>query len=216
LAALFSGSMFRTTLMLWLLWIAITFSYYGFFTWIPSLLVKQGMTITKSFGYSIIIYLAQIPGYYSAAFLSEKLDRKWTIVLYLILGGASAYLMSNARTGPTITAAGVLMSFFMNGTYAGIYAYTPELYPTAFRTTGMGLASAVGRIGGLSAPILIGITYGRSGFGGVFTMTTVVLLIGAVAVALLGISTRGKSLEQITQELGDAGGGRGSLAAKSV
>ena len=60
LAALWSRGMVRTTLMLWLLWITITFSYYGFFTWIPTLLVKQGMTITKSFGYSIIIYLAQI------------------------------------------------------------------------------------------------------------------------------------------------------------
>src|SRR5438270_9104397 len=85
LAALWSGPMARTTLMLWVLWIAITFSYYGFFTWIPTLLVKQGMTITKSFGYSIVIYLAQIPGYYSAAFVSEKLDRKWTIVVYMLL-----------------------------------------------------------------------------------------------------------------------------------
>src|SRR6266702_95405 len=92
LAALWSPSMRRTTPMLWILWIAITFSYYGFFTCIPSLLVKQGMTITKSFEYSILIYLAQIPGYYSAAFVSEKLDRKWTIVAYMLLGGASAYL----------------------------------------------------------------------------------------------------------------------------
>ncbi len=205
LAALWSPSMSRTTLMLWLLWIAITFSYYGFFTWIPTLLVKQGMTITKSFGYSIIIYLAQIPGYYSAAFVSEKLDRKWTIVLYMLLGGVSAYLMSNARVDASITLAGFLLSFFMNGTYAGIYAYTPELYPTAFRTTGMGVASSFGRIGGLSAPIVIGYTYARIGFAGVFTITTIVLVIGALAVALLGIATAGKSLEQITvEELGEA------------
>jgi putative MFS transporter len=102
------------------------------------------------------------------------------------------------------------MSFFMNGTYAGIYAYTPELYPTAFRTTGMGVASAFGRIGGLSAPIVIGFTYAQIGFGGVFTMTTIVLVIGALAVALLGIGTTGKSLEQITEELGDASLRRGS------
>jgi putative MFS transporter len=210
LSALFGAPMRRTTLMLWLLWIAITFSYYGFFTWIPLLLVKQGMTITKSFGYSIVIYLAQIPGYYSAAFVSEKLDRKWTIVLYMLLGGASAYLMSNAHTDSAIITAGFLMSFFMNGTYAGIYAYTPELYPTAFRTTGMGVASAFGRIGGLSAPIVIGFTYAQIGFGGVFTMTTIVLVIGALAVALLGIGTTGKSLEQITEELGDASLRRGS------
>jgi len=200
LAALWSPSMRRTTVMLWILWIAITFSYYGFFTWIPSLLVKQGMTTTKSFGYSIIIYLAQIPGYYSAAFATERLDRKWTIVLYMLLGGASAYLMSMAGSDASITIAGFLLSFFMNGTYAGIYVYTPELYPTAFRATGMGVASAFGRLGGLSAPIVIGYTFRQIGFGGVFLITTIVLAIGALAVGLFGISTAGKSLEQITAE----------------
>ncbi len=200
LAALFAPGMRRTTIMLWILWLAITFAFYGFFTWIPSLLVKQGMTITKSFGYSILIYLAQIPGYYSAAFLSEKLDRKWTIILYLALGGAAAFLMSNARSDDSILVAGFLLSFFMNGTYAGIYAYTPELYPTAFRATGMGVASAFGRIGGLSAPIVVGYTYDQIGFAGVFTITTVVLIAGALAVAVLGIATAGKSLEQIAAE----------------
>jgi putative MFS transporter len=200
LAALWSPAMRRTTVMLGILWIAITFSYYGFFTWIPTLLVKQGMTTTRSFQYSILIYLAQIPGYYSAAFASEKLDRKWTIVAYLLLGGAAAHLMSGARSDASITIAGFLLSLFMNGTYAGIYAYTPELYPTAFRTTGMGVASAFGRIGGLSAPIVIGYTFRQIGFGGVFVITTIVLVLGALAVALLGIRTAGKSLEQITAE----------------
>jgi MFS transporter, putative metabolite:H+ symporter len=214
LAALWSPSMARTTLMLWILWIAITFSYYGFFTWIPLLLVKQGMTVTKSFGYSIVIYLAQVPGYYSAAFVSEKLDRKWTIVVYMLLGGVAAYFLSNARSDAAITLAGFWLSFFMNGTYAGIYAYTPELYPTAFRTTGMGVASSFGRIGGLSAPIVIGNTFSRIGFGGVFTITTIVLLMGALAVALLGIGTAGKSLEQITQELEESAG-RGTAPVAS-
>jgi putative MFS transporter len=204
LAALWSAPMARTTAMLWVLWIAITFSYYGFFTWIPTLLVKQGMTVTRSFGYSIIIYVAQIPGYYSAAFVSEKLDRKWTIVAYMLLGGVSAYLMSDARTDVAITLAGFALSFFMNGTYAGIYAYTPELYPTTFRATGMGVASAFGRIGGLSAPIVIGNTFSKIGFAGVFVITTIVLVAGALAVALLGIRTAGKSLEQISEELNAA------------
>jgi putative MFS transporter len=158
------------------------------------------MTVTKSFGYSIIIYLAQIPGYYSAAFICEKLDRKWTIVLYMLLGGVSAYFLSGARSDNLITLFGFCLSFFMNGTYAGIYAYTPELYPTAFRTTGMGVASSFGRIGGLCAPLIIGFTYAQIGFGGVFTITTIVLVAGALAVAILGMSTAGKSLEQIAVE----------------
>jgi putative MFS transporter len=200
LAALWGPGMQRTTLMVWILWISITFSYYGFFTWIPTLLVKEGMTITKSFGYSIIIYLAQIPGYYSAAFISEKFDRKWTIVLYMLLGGVSAYFLSGARSDNLITLFGFCLSLFMNGTYAGIYAYTPELYPTAFRTTGMGVASSFGRIGGLCAPLIIGFTYAQIGFGGVFTITTIVLVTGALVVAILGMSTAGKSLEQIAVE----------------
>jgi putative MFS transporter len=64
----------------------------------------------------------------------------------------------------------------------------------------MGVASAFGRIGGLSAPIVIGYTYSHIGFSGVFTITTIVLVTGALTVALLGIGTAGKSLEQITSE----------------
>ena len=200
LGALWGRGLARGTVTLWALWISITFSYYGFFTWIPSLLMKQGLTITKSFGYSIIIYVAQIPGYYSAAFLSEKLDRKWTIILYMIGGGIFALLLGNARHESMVTLFGFFLSFFMNGTYAGIYAYTPEVYPTAIRGTGMGVASAFGRIGGILAPIVIGLTYARIGFRGVFTITTVVLLLGALVVGWLGISTAGKTLEQISAE----------------
>jgi putative MFS transporter len=206
LASLWGSQVVRTTLMLWVLWLAITFSYYGFFTWIPTLLVKQGMTITKSFGYSLIIYLAQIPGYYSAAFVCEKLDRKWTIVGYLLLGGVSAYFLSGSHTNWVITWWGFWLSFFMNGTYSGMYVYTPELYPTAFRSTGMGVASSVGRIGGLLAPLIIGFTYANIGFAGVFTITYIVLVVGALGVAILGASTAGKSLEQIASSTAGAGG----------
>ena len=199
LRALWSPKLARSTAMLWVLWISITFSYYGFFTWIPTLLVKHGLTITKGFAYSIVIYVAQIPGYYSAAFLSEKLDRKWTIILYMLAGGISAFLMANARGEKMITIFGFFLSFFMNGTYAGIYAYTPEVYPTAFRATGMGVASAFGRIGGILAPIIIGFTFAKIGFAGVFMITTAVLILGAFTVGAMGISTTGKTLEQITE-----------------
>jgi len=197
LAALWARDLARTTFMLWILWASISFSWAGFFYWIPTLLVKQGMTVTKSFGYSFIMYLAQIPGYYSAAFLSEYLDRKWTIILYMMLGGGSAFLLGTAHTEATITLWGFWLSFFMNGTYAAIYAYTPELYPTSIRSTGMGVASSFGRIGGLVSPLLIGFTFARIGFIGVFTITTGVLASGALVVAILGMGTAGKSLEQI-------------------
>ena len=57
---------------------------------IPTLLVGRGITVTKSFEYSIIIYLAQIPGYFSAAWLNDRIDRKNTIALYLAGSALSA------------------------------------------------------------------------------------------------------------------------------
>jgi putative MFS transporter len=196
-ATLVSGKLIRISTMTWLMWLSITFSYYSFFTWIPSLLIQNGMTITKSFGYSLVMYIAQIPGYFSAAWLNERIGRQATIVSYMLLGGLCALGLAFTHSDAQIMAAGVLLSFFMNGTYAGVYAYTPEVFPTQVRATGSGLASAIGRIGGITAPILVGFIYPTAGFAGVFGMTTAVLLLGAAAVTFMGIPTRGRSLEDI-------------------
>ncbi|MGO4188979.1 MFS transporter [Pseudarthrobacter sp. TAF60_1] len=194
---MWSRAMRRRTAVIWLIWFVITFSYYGFFSWIPTLLVGRGITVTKSFEYSIIIYLAQIPGYFSAAWLNDRIDRKNTIALYLAGSALSAFWLSQSNDSGMILVAAATLSFFLNGTYAGVYAYTPELFPTWMRATGVGLASAVGRIGSILAPSIIGIFSVALGFGGVFVMTTVVLTIGVLGVVIFGASTAGKSLEDI-------------------
>lgn len=84
--------------MTWIMWLAITFSYYSFFVWIPGLLVQNGMSITKSFAYSIAIYCAQIPGYFSAAWFNERIGRQATIATYMVLGGISALGLAFAQT----------------------------------------------------------------------------------------------------------------------
>jgi MFS transporter, putative metabolite:H+ symporter len=196
-AALLAGRQARITIMTWIMWLAITFSYYSFFVWIPGLLVQNGMSITKSFAYSIAIYCAQIPGYFSAAYFNERIGRQATIASYMVLGGVSALGLAFAQSDQHIMLAGILLSFFMNGTYAGVYAYTAEVFPTAVRTTGAGLASAIGRIGAIVSPILVGYLYPNFGFAGVFGLTTSVLLLGALTVVLMGVPTRGRSLEEI-------------------
>jgi len=200
LATLVTPPLTRISLMTWALWLSITFSYYSFFTWIPTLLVQSGMTITRSFAYSISIYAAMIPGYYSAAYFNDRIGRRATIVSYLVLGGVAAIGLARATSNLQITLAGVCLSFFMNGVYAGVYAYTSEIFPTRIRTTGVGLASAIGRLGAISAPILFGAIFPRFGFAGVFGLTTVVLLAGALVVVIFGVRTDGRSLEAIAHD----------------
>jgi MFS transporter, putative metabolite:H+ symporter len=197
---LWSPRMWRITSVTWLIWFVITFSYYGFFSWIPTLLISKGLTVTTSFTFSLYIYLAQIPGYFSAAWLNEKLDRKYTIAIYLVGSAISAFWLS-AMTDPTwITVAGMALSFFLNGTYAGVYAYTPEVYPTWLRATGVGLSSSFGRVGSISAPLIIGLFATQWGFAGVFGMTTAVLAVGVVCTLLFAVRTKGRSLEDITMK----------------
>ncbi|MGF6292287.1 MFS family permease [Paraburkholderia youngii] len=210
--ALWSPRLARTTTVSWLMWFSVAFAYYSFFSWIPSLLVKEGLTMTKSFGYSIAIYGAQIPGYFSAAWLNEKIGRKAVVASYMLLGGIAAITLAFSHTGIQIMTAGIALSFFMNGAFAGVYAYTPEVFPTAVRTTGTGSSSSFGRIGSVSAPILVGLVYPLFGFLGVFAMTTTVLVIGACVVFFLGIETRNRSLEDIeASELEPAHDARGQL-----
>ncbi|TDO94591.1 MFS transporter [Enemella evansiae] len=207
LAHLWGRELWRVTAVTWLIWFVITFSYYGFFSWIPTLLVEKGIGVTKSFNFSLLIYLAQIPGYFSAAWVNERLDRKYTIAIYLAGSAVSAYWLSQMTDPVWITAAGVALSFFLNGTYAGVYAYTPEVFPTWLRATGVGFSSSFGRIGSITAPLIIGVFATQWGFAGVFGMTTAVLAVGIVCTLLFAVPTKGRSLEGISAQVeqGEAG-----------
>jgi putative MFS transporter len=206
LGALWARENTRTTTMLWILFFSISFSYYGLTTWIPALLVREGMTITKSFGYSLVIYSAIPVGYYAGALVCDWLDRKWTIALCMLGGGLAAIPMIFVRKESLILFFAFLLYVFMSGVYSPMYAYSSEIYPTNIRATGLGVASAFGRLGAIGAPILIGASVARIGFGGVFAVAMAVLLVGAAGTAILGVSTTGKTLEQITaDQLGRVG-----------
>ena len=92
---------------------------------------------------------------------------------------------------------GLIMQFFLFGMWAVLYAYTPELYSTA-RATGSGFASAVGRVGSLLGPYLVGVVLPNWGQGGVFTVGAGCFFVAALLVYVLGVETRGISLEELS------------------
>lgn len=195
---LWSGAFARRSLMLWLIWFGIVFSYYGIFTWLPSLLVKQGYTVVQSFEYVLIMILAQLPGYVCAAWLIERLGRKATLASFITACAISAYLFGQADSMFSVMVWGCLMSFFNLGAWGVLYTYTPEQYPANIRAFGAGWASAIGRIGGIAAPIVVThMMIGHDGFHQVFMMFTLVLLAVALVIVVLGEETQGKTLESI-------------------
>jgi MFS transporter, putative metabolite:H+ symporter len=194
---LFMSPLLRATSMGLIVWFSIGFSYYAFFTWIPSLLVENGMSTTKSYSYSLVMYFAQLPGYFTAAALNDIIGRQAVIASYMILAGIASLAFGLARRDGDLIVLGLCLSFFLNGTYAGLYAYTPELFPTEVRATALGIASSLSRIGAIISPIAVGLIFPRWGFPGVFGMTCVILLGGALSVIFLGTSTYNRPLEEI-------------------
>ena len=197
IGALFAARYVRRTVMLWILWFGITLTYYGMFTFLPSLLAGRGLSVVRSNEYFFISSLAQVPGYFSAAWLVERVGRRATLVAYLIGSAGAAYLFGNSGAGNDAVIYAALLSFFNLGAWGVVYTLSPELYPTALRATGAGAAAAVGRIGGIIGPFLTPTLAASLGQSGVFAVFMGLLLLTAGAVGLLSEETRGKSLEEI-------------------
>jgi putative MFS transporter len=185
--------------MLWILWFGLVFGYYGIFVWLPSLLVKAGYSMVNSFFYVILVTVAQIPGYFSAAYLTDKLGRKPVIVGYLLLSAICAIIFGSAASTTSILFWACAMSFFNLGAWGAVYAYTPELYPTRFRTSGAGAAAAAGRVGGVLAPLLVGALLPSLGRSGILAINAAALVVAAASVAVLGRETAAGTLEEVSE-----------------
>lgn len=139
--------------------------------------------------------LAQLPGYYTAAWFIERMGRKFVLITYLIGTAASAYFFGTAESLGLLLASGMLLSFFNLGAWGALYAYTPEQYPTVIRGTGAGMAASFGRIGGILGPLLIGyLTTKGASLTVIFTIFAGAILIGVASVIFLGSETKQKEL----------------------
>ncbi len=195
MAALWSEEHRRATIMLWVLWFMVVFSYYGMFLWLPGVMVGKGFTLIKSFEYVLMMTLAQLPGYFTAAWLIERAGRKFVLVVYLLGTAVSAWAFGNAETQVALLTWGALLSFFNLGAWGALYAYSPENYPTSIRASGVGSAAGIGRVGGILGPLMIPYLTGAGwSTGAVFGMFAISIAIGAAAVALLGRETKAMEL----------------------
>ena len=191
---LFGARLRRRTLSLWIVWFCVNLAYYGAFIWLPTLLVAQGFSLVRSFEYTLLITLAQLPGYAVSAWLVERWGRRVTLAVFLAGSAVSAGLFGTADDVTTILVFGALLSFSNLGAWGALYAVTPELYPTRVRATGAGSAAGFGRLASIVATLCVpplltlgGVAFPFGVFAGVFAL--------AAAAALTLPDLRGAALE---------------------
>ena len=200
LSELFKGVYLRRTVMLWIHWFCIVLAYWGIFLWLPHILYARGISYIKSLQYSLLITLAQIPGYWSAAALIDKIGRKKVLASYMALAGVGSLLFWTAVGDFEALLWASVISFFNLGAWGVTYAYTPELYPTRLRTTASGWANSIGRIGGILGPYIAGLLIQTTGDPLYpFILFASVHFISAITIAILGEETKKKELEEISK-----------------
>jgi MFS transporter, putative metabolite:H+ symporter len=196
--SLLARALRRVTLTLWATWLLIAFAYYGIFVWLPQVLSDQ-YGFLDTYLYVFFIAVVQLPGYFSAAWLLERWGRLPVLRTYLAVSAAATFLWAFADGTVAVLVAAGLMSFFSLGAWAALYAYTPEVYPTQVRTTGMGTASSFARVGGVVAPLVGGALFPVS-----LTLALTVFAVGfaaaALAVTSLRLETRGRPLADTLSE----------------
>lgn len=191
---LLSPNLRQRTLTTLAIWFLVSVSYYGIFTWIPAKLAGDGFGFVRGYGFLVVVALAQLPGYALAAYGVEAWGRKKTLIAFLFISAAACALFTVADSSAFVGASILIMSFALLGTWGALYAFTPELYPTALRASGMGAAGAMARLGGLLAPSALALVISQSFYVAVALFAGLLALAGVIAF-FINVETRQKALD---------------------
>lgn len=173
--------------------------YYGFANWVPTLLIGQGITVTKSLLYSFIIAFAMPAGPLLAMLYADRIQRK-----HLIVGGALAVIVCGLAFGQMkevvpLIILGVMISLAGQTVSVSFHAYQCELFPTEVRARASGIAYSASRIGAMMSGFIIASLLKDFGVPGVFTGITVFMILVALIIGAFGPRTNGVRLEELNR-----------------
>ncbi|MDQ3893851.1 MAG: MFS transporter, partial [Actinomycetota bacterium] len=176
-------------------WVALNISYYGLFLWLPFVLQQQEEFSIDVYLLLALSALSQFPGYAASMWLVERIGRKPTLAVFLLLGGVAAYAFAAASTATAYVIALFFVGFFNLGAWGAVYPYTSELFPTRIRSTAFGMVEGVGKAAAIAGPYIFGAL--KDATGGTFwslTFVALVMVAGGLVAAAFGHETRGEKL----------------------
>ena len=188
-------------------WVLITINtlIFGFVIFLPQFFLRQGLTITNSLGYTVVLACASLIGCTIGAWLSDMIGRRWSIigasVITIVAGWA--YARFNAASDPTIV---LSVGFFL---IVAIYVqtailfgvYTPELFPTEIRLRANGICNTLGRGATVISPFVVGYLMVNFGLPGVVWLMIGLVIVQIAAVYFWGVEPARRSLEGLDPKL---------------
>lgn len=192
--ALFNGDLRRRSLSLFLAWALISIAYYGVFVYLPVKLSSEGFAFMRGQVFLVVLALVQLPGFALSAYGVERWGRKPTLIGFLLLSAVGCMLYSLGSSPFVVIGSTLLMSFSLLGTWGALYAFTPEVYPTDLRASGMGMAGAVARFGGLFAPAIIAPIMATH-FTLALAVLSAMLVGGALSIWAVDVESRNRALD---------------------
>ncbi len=212
-AQLTAAAMFRPPILQRLLvgsWVLITINtlIFGFVIFLPQFFLRQGLTITNSLGYTVVLAGASLVGCALGAVASDTIGRRWSIIgasLFTIVAGWF-YAHSNAASDPAIVLAvgAVLLIAIYVQTAILFGVYTPELFPTEIRLRANGICNTLGRGATVVSPFVVGYLMVNYGLPGVVWLMIALLVVQIVAVYGWGVEPARRPLEGLDPKGGAA------------
>jgi putative MFS transporter len=202
LRVLFSGSLIKITITSLIANIVLMFTVWLFNGWIPSFLVKQGLSLSSSLGYVAIMSSGTLIGTGIGIYLIEKIDRRFAIAAGCLVAAIAGAIYPFSPSLPIAAAVGTVVMTALYFLLAVVYyVYLNEIFPTPVRQRGIGFGNGVGRLMLVLSPSLIVPLYEWDGIHPVIAVFVGALLVMSVGILMLGIETRGRSLEAISERL---------------
>jgi putative MFS transporter len=186
------------TLMLMVFHFFQTIGYYGFASWVPTLLIANGIGITSSLQFSFIIAISSPFGPLLATSVADKFERKWQIVVTSILIAGFGLLFARQRNPLWLIVFGVMLTCANNWMSVSFHTYQAELFPTRIRARAVGFVYSWSRLSAVFTSLMIGFFLRDFGVGGVFTFIGASMLVVVLSIGIFGPRTRNLALEVIS------------------
>jgi MFS transporter, putative metabolite:H+ symporter len=186
------------TIMLLVFNLFQTVGFYGFASWVPTLLVSEGITLIHSLLYTFLIALANPFGPLLGMWTSDRFERKWLIVIVSLAIAVSGSIFSITRIPVLIILMGIIITLLNNWFSTLFHSYQAELYPTRIRATGVGFTYGWSRLSSAFTGFIIADLLGSFGVVGVFAFISIAMLIVAGCIGFFGPKTNQRELESIS------------------